>query len=107
MKGTRTFPRADVGSDHHLVMIAIKVKLLKKCREKVVCIKYDVEKLKDPNIADQFKAQIGGKFAPLLLLLDVNEQTDPFKEVMNQAAATVIGKNKNTLQRSHGSRRNS
>ena len=56
-------------------MIAIKVKLLKKCREKVVCIKYDVEKLKDPFIADQFKAQIGGKFAPLLLLLDVNEQT--------------------------------
>ena len=42
-----------------MVMIAIKVKLLKKCREKVVCIKYDVEKLKDPNIADQFKAQIG------------------------------------------------
>ena len=70
------------------------------------CIKYDVEKLKDPNIADQFKAQIGSKFAPLLLLLDVNEKTDPFKEVMNQAAATVIGKNKNALQRSHGSRRN-
>ena len=89
-----------------MVMIAIKVKLLKKCREKVVCIKYDVEKLKDPNIADQFKAQIGGKFVPLLLLLDVNEQTDPFKEVMNQAAATVIGENNNALQRSHGSRRN-
>lgn len=79
MKGTRTFPRADVGSDHHLVMIAIKVKLLKKCREKVVCIKYDVEKLKDPNIAYQFKAQIGGKFVPLLLLLDVNEKNGPIQ----------------------------
>lgn len=106
MKGSRTFPGADVGSDHDLVVMAIKVKLLKKCREKVVCIKYDVKKLKNPNIADQFKAQIGGKFAPLLLLLDVNEQTDPFKEVMNQAAATGIGKNRNALQRSHGSRRN-
>ena len=106
MKGSRTFPGADVGSDHDLVMMAIKVKLLKKCREKVVCIKYDVEKMKDPNTAEQFKAEIRGKFAPLLLLRDLNEQTDPFKEVMNQTAATIIGKNKNALQRSHGSRRN-
>ena len=44
---------------------------------------YDVEKTKDPNIDEQFKAQIGGKFAPLLLISDVNEQTDQFKEVMN------------------------
>lgn len=106
MKVTRTFPGADVGSDHDLVIMAIKVKLLKKCREKVVCIKYDVGKLKVPNTPEQFKAQIGDKFGPLLLLRDVNEQTDPFKEVMNQAAATVIGKNKNAPQRSHGSRRN-
>ena len=63
MKGTRTLPRADVGSDHDLMMMTIKVKLPKKCKEEAVCIKYDVEKLKDPNIAEQFKAQIGGKFA--------------------------------------------
>lgn len=50
--------------------------------------------LKDPNIAEQFKAQIDGIFAPLLLISDVNEQTDQLKEVMNQAAATVIGKKK-------------
>ena len=30
IKGTRTFPGADVGSDHDLVMTTIKVKLLKK-----------------------------------------------------------------------------
>ena len=106
MKVTRTFPGAEVGSDPDLVMMAIKVKLLKKCRKKVVCIKYDVEKLKDPNTAEQFKAQIGGKLAPLLLLRDINEQTDPFREVMNQAAATVICKIKNALQRRHGSLRN-
>ena len=92
MKGTRTFPGADVGSDHDLMMMTIKVKVLKKRKEKGVCIKRDVEKLKDPNIAEQFKAEIGGKFAPLLLVSDVNEQTEQFKEVMNQAAATVIGK---------------
>lgn len=50
--------------------------------------------LKDPNIAEQFKAQIDGIFAPLLLISDANEQTDQFKEVMNQAAATVIGRKK-------------
>ena len=34
MKGTRTFPGADVGSDHDLVMMRIKIKLLKKRKEK-------------------------------------------------------------------------
>ena len=78
-----------------MVMTTIKVKLLKKCTEKVVCIKYDVQKLKDPNITKQFYAQIGGKFAPLFLVSDVNEQTDQFKDVMNQAAATTtVGKKK-------------
>lgn len=56
--------------------------------------KYQREKLKDPNIAEQLKAQIGGKFAPLLLVNDVNEQTNRFKEFMHQAAATIIGKKK-------------
>ena len=34
MTGTRTFPGADDGSDHDLVMMAIKIKLLKKRKEK-------------------------------------------------------------------------
>ena len=35
-KGSRTFPGADVGSDHYLVMMTIKIKLLKKRKEKAV-----------------------------------------------------------------------
>ena len=31
-------------------------------------IKFDLEKLKDPQAADAFQAKIGGKFAPITLL---------------------------------------
>ena len=30
-------------------------------------IKFDLEKLKDPQAADAFQAKIGGKFAPITL----------------------------------------
>lgn len=38
MKGTRTFPGADVGNDHDLVTITIKIKLLKKSVTKKQCV---------------------------------------------------------------------
>ena len=37
-------------------------------------LKFDLEKLKDPNVLETFQAMIGGKFA-LLTIMD-NEDTD-------------------------------
>ena len=61
---TRSFPGADIGSDHDLVMMNFRLRLKKIVKPKQVRMKFDIEKLKDPIIAEAFQAMIGGKFAP-------------------------------------------
>ena len=63
---TRSFPGA--GSDYNLVMMTFKLHLQKFIKQGHTRIKFDLEKLKDPDIAETFKAMIGRKFAPLTLL---------------------------------------
>ena len=65
---TRSFPGSDIGSDHDLVMMSFRLRLGKIKIQGPTRIKFDLEKLKDPQIADVFQAMIGGKFAPLTLL---------------------------------------
>ena len=91
---TRTFPGADVGSDHDLVLMTMKIKLCKTPRQKSnsVRIKFNLDKLNDPEIREEFKAKIGGSFAPLLLLTDVQEMTDSFTEQMQEIALETLGK---------------
>uniref|UniRef100_H3A2T9 Uncharacterized protein n=1 Tax=Latimeria chalumnae TaxID=7897 RepID=H3A2T9_LATCH len=62
MTGTRIFPGADIGSDYDLVMMMLKLKLKKHPGPANTRIRYDLEKLKDPNIEEDFKSQISGKF---------------------------------------------
>ena len=39
-------------------------------------IRFSLEKLNDPNIAENFQATIGGKFAPLLALQNQDTEID-------------------------------
>ena len=65
---TKSFPGANIGSDNELVMMTSQAPPPKG--EKPGQHKDQVQsgKLKDPKIADFFRATIGGKFAPLLAL---------------------------------------
>ena len=65
---TRSFPGANIGSDHELVMMTLRLHLQSMENEGSIRIRFSLEKLKDPNIAEIFQATIGGKFAPLLAL---------------------------------------
>ena len=60
---TRSFPGAGIGSDHDLVLTAIKLKLKTKCFKKSPHIRFEQEKLKDMKIMEVFQARVGGKFA--------------------------------------------
>ena len=42
---TRTYPGADVGSDHDMVLLSMKIKLKKNSKAKQSRVKYDVERL--------------------------------------------------------------
>ena len=59
---------ADIGSDRDLVLKTIKLKLKTKHFTKSPGIRFYLEKLKDPKIAEVFQAKVGGKFAAFCVL---------------------------------------
>ena len=65
---TRSFPGADVGSDRDLLMMTFHLRLKRISNPKHTRLKFDFQKLKDPNILETFQAMIGGKFVPLNIM---------------------------------------
>ena len=61
-------------------------------------LKFDLEKLKDPNVMEIFQAVIGGKFAPLTIM--DNEDTDldsvitAFNTTVIETASEILGKHR-------------
>ena len=97
---TRSFPGADVGSDHDLVMMTFRVHLRKVNKQKETRLKFNLEKLKDPNVHKTFQAMIGGKFAPLTILKDTEEGEDldtltrNFSTAITDTAMEILGKHR-------------
>jgi hypothetical protein len=90
------FPGADVGSDHELVMMTFALRL-KKNKKRENRIKFDVDKLNDPNILTTFQANIGGRFAPLLVLdndqdLTPDDLVENFNETRSEEASKLLGR---------------
>ena len=58
-------------------------------------IRFDVNKLKDPHVAEAFQAMIGGKFAALSILdsdMDLDTLTDTFNAAVTDTANEILGK---------------
>ena len=66
--GTQSFPGADIGSDHNLLMMTFYLRLKRISKPKHTRLKFDLQMLKDPNVLETFQAMIGGKFAPLTIM---------------------------------------
>ena len=89
---TRTYPGADIGSDHDLVMMSFRIHLKRNPKQKRTRIKFDLEKLKSTEIADAFKATIGGRFAPLLALeKDLNEMVEEMSLIITKTVTETLG----------------
>ena len=96
---TRTFPGADVGSDHDLVILNFKVRLKKTKKPKNTRLKFNLDRLKDPSIVESFQATVGGKFAALLTLDDdADALTTKFNAVMTETANDILGKHRRKTQ---------
>ena len=101
---TRTFPKPDIASPHDLVMMTFRLKLRKMTKSQFTRMKFDLEKLKDPLVAEQFRATIGGKFGPLLIfddISDLEENVELFEQSTIETAAEILGKKTN--KKNHGS----
>ena len=76
-----------MGTDHNLVLMTTKLKLKNSTKKAPPRIKFDLEKLKDPNVASVFEAKVGGKYAALNMIPeDINSLTDSMSKVLFEAA---------------------
>jgi len=93
---TRSFPGADIGSDHELLMTTLRLHLKKTKKWGPTRIKFDLEKLRDPKVVEAFQAMIGGKFAPLTIFeaddTDMDTLIDTFNTAVTNTANEILGK---------------
>jgi exonuclease III len=96
---TRSFPGVDIGSDHNLVLTRLKLKLKSNRSNKSSRIRFNLDRLKDPKVAEIFQAQVGGKFAALTIVnQDVDNLANTLKEVLISTAEEVIGRKRSKKQ---------
>ena len=81
-------------------MMTFRVNARKVNKQKGTRLKFNLEKLKDPNIHKTFQAMIGGKFAPLTILKDTEEgedldtRTRNFSTAITDTAVEILGKHR-------------
>ncbi|XP_072033444.1 craniofacial development protein 2-like [Amphiura filiformis] len=68
----RSYCSADVGSDHNLMIAKVVSAPVRTKRLKTTPKSYDVSRLTNPLIAEEFRAKTGGTFEPLLQLEDTD-----------------------------------
>ena len=94
---SRSFPSADIGSDHQLIITNIKLKLKAKKKQPNIMKRYDVSRLKSPTIKSSYETSIGGKFGPLLNLQDtdvepnVNDIWTVIKDSLHDTSEEILG----------------
>lgn len=88
----RSYPSADVGSDHQLVISNIRLKF-KAHKKKQYPKQYDIFRLKSPDIKQTYEIEIGGRFAPLLEEKDTDADTmwKNIKGAFNDTSKKVLG----------------
>ena len=104
---TRSFPRADTGSDHNVLMVTFHLRLERISKPKHTRLKFDLEKLKDPNAFETFQDMIGGKFAPLTIMnnedTDLNSMITTFNTKITETASGILGKYRQKKTKQTGS----
>ena len=76
--------------------ILMLVCLKRISRPKHTRLKFDLEKLKDPNVLETLQAMIGGRFAPLTIMsnedTDVHSMVTTFNTAVTETASEILGK---------------
>ena len=93
---TGSFPGADIGSDNDLLMMAFNLRLKRISKPKHSRLKFDLKKLKDPNVLETFQAMTGGRFAPLTIMnnegTDMDSMISIFNTAVTETASEILGK---------------
>ena len=74
----------------------LRLKIISK--PKHTRLRFDLEKLKDPNGLETFQAMIGGKFAPLTIMnnkdTDLDSMITTFKTAVTETASKILDKHR-------------
>ena len=93
---TRSFPGADTGSDHDLLVMTFHLRLKRISKSKHTRLKFDLEKLKDPNVLKTLRVVIGGKLVPLTIMnnkdTDLDSIITTFNTAVTETASEILGK---------------
>ena len=85
-----------VGSDHDMVMMTFQTRLKNSSKPTQPRSRFELEKLNDPTVVSAFEATIGGRFAPLVTLVDEDADLDSmvihFNKAVTDTAAELLGK---------------
>ena len=90
--------RSKIGSDHDLLIMTFHLRLKRISKPKHTRLKFDLEKLKDPNVLETFQAMIGGRFAPLTIMSNADTDQDSvittFNTAVTETASEILGKHR-------------
>ena len=95
---TQSFPGADIGSNHDLLMMTFHLRLKRISKPKHTRFKFDLKKLKDPDVLETFQTIKGGKFAPLTIMnsedTDMDTMITTFNTTVTETASEILGKHR-------------
>ena len=94
-----------------MLMMTFYLRLKRISKPKHTRLKFDLKKLKDPDVMETFQAMIGGKFAPLTIMnnedTDLNSMITTFNTKITETASGILGKYRQKKQNKLGHCRNS
>ena len=77
--------------------MTFRVRLKKARKPNQPRLRFDLKKLRDPDVACTFQATIGGKFAPLIGLsdedMDIDTMITTYNTAVTDAASRYLGRN--------------
>ena len=83
-------------------MMTFRVCLKKARKPNQPRLRFDLEKLRDPDVACTFQATIGRKFAPLIGLrdedMDIDTMITTYNTAVTDAASEILGKERHRKQ---------
>ena len=84
-----------------MLMMTFRLRLRKISKPKHTRLKFDLEKLKDPNVFETFQAMMGKRFAPLTIMsnddTDIDSMITTFSTASAQPSETaseILGKHR-------------
>ena len=92
---TRSFPGADVGSDHELVMMTLKLRLNTAKKNSNIRDKFNLEKLKSPEVANAFRSKVDERLFPLIEDIgksNINVTMTAFNKAITETAKECLGR---------------